>query len=302
MALSKLSLNQSSSTNKSNQSSTSNKVAKKVTVFHRTEFERTIFNDTALSLLSSRIKGDYEYDVDMDIVPNLILDYMSTPHAQELLACSLINLTSLPKKELPEEFKAPLWEEKGICIISSLSLGCHFFSTLTHDYQITFAYIMSQFITDELWNKLISDAVIIPEFIKKEDVKKHLSGTYYLPEWIDLGAEESTSIYFHVLPHKVEAAFNAVKNSTLPQEIIDDLTAGGTFIKVLTRAGFGVGRTSGKDTVLEGFIFKEVLGKYNEDFLKTIAPFVTANSYIEINDTYKWYFDGATCKKTDFDS
>ena len=180
MALSKLSLNQSSSTNKSNQSSTSNKVAKKVTVFHRTEFERTIFNDTALSLLSSRIKGDYEYDVDMDIVPNLILDYMSTPHAQELLACSLINLTSLPKKELPEEFKAPLWEEKGSRIISSLSLGCHFFSTLTHDYQITFAYIMSQFITDELWNKLISDAVIIPEFIKKEDVKKHLSGTYYL--------------------------------------------------------------------------------------------------------------------------
>ena len=123
-----------------------------------------------------------------------------------------------------------------------------------------------------------------------------------IPEWIDLNADESTSIYFLVFPDKVEAAFNAVKNSTLPQEIIDDLTAGGTFIKVLTRAGFGVGRTSGKDTVLEGFIFKEVLGKYNEDFLKTIAPFVTANSYIEINDTYKWYFDGATCKKTDFDS
>lgn len=118
-----------------------------------------------------------------------------------------------------------------------------------------------------------------------------------IPEWIDLGAEESTSIYFHVLPDKVEAAFNAVKNSTLPQEIIDDLTAGGTFIKVLTRAGFGVGRTSGKDTVLEGFIFKEVLGKYNEDFLKTIAPFVTANSYIEINEEYRWKFDGFTCRK-----
>lgn len=171
MALSKLSLNQSS---------TSNKAAKKVTVFHRTEFERTIFDDTTLSLLSSRIKGDYEYDVDMDVVPNIILEYLSTPHAQELLEYSLINLTSLPKKELPEEFKAPLWEEKGSRIISSLSLGCHFFSTLTHDYRITFAYIMSQFITDELWDKLISDTVIIPEFIKKEDVKKHLSGTHYL--------------------------------------------------------------------------------------------------------------------------
>lgn len=39
---------------------------------------------------------------------------------------------------------------------------------------------MSQFITDELWDKLISDAVTIPKIIKKEDVKKHVSGTYYL--------------------------------------------------------------------------------------------------------------------------
>ena len=116
----------------------------------------------------------------MDVVPNIILDYLSTTHAQELLEYSLINLTSLPKKELPEEFKAPLWEGKGSHILSSLSLGCHFFSTLTHNYQITFAYIMSQFITDELWDRLISDAVLIPEIIKKEDVKKHLSGTYYL--------------------------------------------------------------------------------------------------------------------------
>ena len=91
-----------------------------------------------------------------------------------------------------------------------------------------------------------------------------------MPQWIDLNANKSTSIYFLVSPDKVEAAFNAVKNSALPQEIIDDLTAGGTFIKVLTRAGFGVGHTSGECATLQGFVFKEVLGEYNEDFLKPL--------------------------------
>lgn len=45
-----------------------------------------------------------------------------------------------------------------------------------------------------------------------------------VPEWIDLNANESTSIHFLVFPDKVETAFSAVKNSTLPQEVIDDLT------------------------------------------------------------------------------
>lgn len=122
-----------------------------------------------------------------------------------------------------------------------------------------------------------------------------------IPQWINLNADESTSIYFLVFPDKVEAAFKAVKNSTLPQEVIADLTAGGTFKKVLTRAGFGIGQTSGENTVLQGFIFKEVLGEYNEDFLKIIAPFVMSGSYIELRDMfgnlYRWKFDGSTCKK-----
>lgn len=104
----------------------------------------------------------------MDVVPKLLLAYISTPHAQELLDYSFRNLVSLKNKELSEEFKTPRWEEKGSRIISSLSLGCHFFSNLTHDYYITFAYIISQFITDELWDKLISEAVTIPENIKKK--------------------------------------------------------------------------------------------------------------------------------------
>jgi len=122
-----------------------------------------------------------------------------------------------------------------------------------------------------------------------------------IPQWADLNANESTSIYFIVFPDKAEAAFNAVKNSTLPQEVINDLTAGGTFIKALTRAGFGVGHTSGEYATLQCFVFKEVLGEYNEDVLKTIAPFVSPNSYIEIEAKYglpyRWKFDGATCKK-----
>lgn len=165
---------------KSCKTNISNKAVKKVTVFYRTEFENTIFDDTTLSVMTKQIKGDYEYDVDMNVVPNIILDYMSTPHAQELLEYSLVNLTSIAKKDLPEEFKTPHWKERGSRIISSLSLGCHFFSNLTHGYYITFAYIMSQFITDELWDRLISDAVLIPAIIKKEDVKKHVSVTHYL--------------------------------------------------------------------------------------------------------------------------
>ena len=43
-----------------------------------------------------------------------------------------------------------------------------------------------------------------------------------------------------VFPDKAEAAFNAIKESTLPQEVIEDLTAEVTFNKVLTRAGLGV--------------------------------------------------------------
>lgn len=104
-----------------------------------------------------------------------------------------------------------------------------------------------------------------------------------------------------VFPDKAEAAFNAIKESTLQQEVIEDLTAEGTFNKVLTRAGFGIGRTSEEGATLQGFVFKEILGEYNEDFLNIIAPYVSPNSYIEIEAKYglpyRWKFDGATCKK-----
>ena len=83
--------------------------------------------------------------------------------------------------------------------------------------------------------------------------------TSNIPDWIDLNAEESTNIFFLVSSEHQLNAFNAVKNSTLPQEVITFLTEEGTFEKVLTKAGFGIGSTSGENMTLEGFAFKEVL-------------------------------------------
>ncbi len=87
----------------------------------------------------------------------------------------------------------------------------------------------------------------------------------------------------------------------MPQEVIDDLTAGGTFIDVLARAGFGVGHTLKEYPTLQCLAFKEILEEYNEDFLKIIAPFVSAGSYIELRDMegdkYRWVFNDFTCKR-----
>lgn len=123
-----------------------------------------------------------------------------------------------------------------------------------------------------------------------------------LPQWVNLSADESISIHLCVYTDAIEAAFNAVKESTLPQEIIDDLTEEGTFIGVLTKAGFGVGRTTDDDNApLEAFVFKEVLGTYTEKFLNIIAPYVSSISFIEMEDEdgllYKWEFNGSTCSK-----
>ncbi len=122
------------------------------------------------------------------------------------------------------------------------------------------------------------------------------------PQWISLCPEESIHVEFLVFTENSEAAFKAVKNSTLPQDVIDYLTEDGTFEGVLTRGGFSVySNPYFEDTEIEGLSFKEVLGEYNEDFLKIIAPFVPADSYIEIetkdNLLYRWKFDGSTCKK-----
>jgi len=57
-------------------------------------------------------------------------------------------------------------------------------------------------------------------------------------QWLSLNPEESIYVKLTVSTDKSEAAFNAVKNSTLPQNVIDYLTEDGTFEGVLTRGGF----------------------------------------------------------------
>lgn len=118
----------------------------------------------------------------MDAIRNLLLDYTSTPHAQEILENSLINLMSLKEKELPEEFKSPCWEEKGRETISNLIRGYQFFSKMTPDYCISFPHIMSQFVSEELHNKFISDAIVHTNHIKKSKLKcSILCHRTYLP-------------------------------------------------------------------------------------------------------------------------
>lgn len=122
------------------------------------------------------------------------------------------------------------------------------------------------------------------------------------PQWISLNPEESIYVELLVFTDKSEAGFEAVVNSTLPQDVIDYLTEDGTFEGVLTRGGFSTySNPYFEDTEIECLAFKEVLGEYNEDFLKTIAPFVPPDSYIEIETKddllYRWKFDGSTCKK-----
>ena len=100
------------------------------------------------------------------------------------------------------------------------------------------------------------------------------------PQWISLCPEESIHVEFLVFTENSKEAFKAVKNSTLPQDVIDYLTEDGTFEGVLTRGGFSIySNPYFEDTEIEGLSFKEVLGEYNEDFLKIIAPFVPPDFY-----------------------
>ncbi|MEY8322010.1 hypothetical protein AAK894_13225 [Lachnospiraceae bacterium 46-61] len=119
-----------------------------------------------------------------------------------------------------------------------------------------------------------------------------------LPQWFDLSVDESISIHLRVYSDAIEAAFNTVKKSTLPQEIIDDLTEEGAFIGVLTKAGFGVGHITDDNNAP---LVKEVLDTYTEKFLNIIAPYVSSISFIEMEDEYgllyKWEFNGSACSK-----
>jgi len=117
------------SLNQSNQSNTSNKAAtaKKVNVFHRPDLSELVLKADAV--FSGAIRNPFRLvdDIDMDVIGNLLLDYISTPHAQEILEKSLNNLMSLKEKELPEEFKSPQWVVPGVTIFDKLLSEIHFY-------------------------------------------------------------------------------------------------------------------------------------------------------------------------------
>ena len=139
---------------------------------------------------------------------------------------------------------------------------------------------------------------------KKDDNKNNISNK--IPDWIDLDANESIEIHLLIDSDYEFDILYAVRESKLPCEVIDFLTGDKNPIKMLTKAGFGIGRTSGVDNaILEAFVFKEVLGVHTKNFLNIIAPYVYPDSYIKFMTEdglyYKWQFYDSICYKVDLD-
>ena len=123
-----------------------------------------------------------------------------------------------------------------------------------------------------------------------------------IPSWIDTNANESVDIHLLIDSDCAYEAMYAVKTSKLPHEVITYLTADNNPVKMFTKAGFGIGRTSGVDNaILEAFAFIEVLGVYTKNFLNIIAPYVYPNSYIRFMTDdglyYDWKFYDSICYK-----
>lgn len=145
-----------------------------------------------------------------------------------------------------------------------------------------------------------------------------------VPDFIDLNAKVADCIDFSIYEKFIPDALRTIKKSaSLPQEVIDYLTADGTFEGVLSKAGFGIegfidddpdsllpalGRlrfsSEKSGRLLKCSSCKEVLGKYTRNFMSIISSFVKADSYIEFfapytgnypqgqGISYRWRFDG----------
>jgi len=80
-----------------------------------------------------------------------------------------------------------------------------------------------------------------------------------MPFFIDPCAKEATAIHFLILSEHQLEAFNAVKNSVLPEDLIKYLTEDDSFIKTLSKAGFCFESILGEDTTLEACAFMKIL-------------------------------------------
>ena len=126
-----------------------------------------------------------------------------------------------------------------------------------------------------------------------------------LPSWVYPDALSAKDFKFKIYKENVDAVYEAVKTSSLPQDIIEYLTKDGTFSGMLLRSGFAM-HTENLDLkgYADAFFFCECLGEYTKDFLHIIAPFVEADSYLLVEgfendgsgfESHKWVFDGNTC-------
>ena len=120
----------------------------------------------------------YEYSINMDALNTLLLEHLLALPTQKLLTYAFDNLISLEEKELPEEFNEYNWEDGSRAIWDQM-YGYPFVSKSNPDYYIIFGNTMTHFITDEFWNKLISDALINLKNIKREDIKYRCTNALY---------------------------------------------------------------------------------------------------------------------------
>lgn len=145
------------------------------------------------------------------------------------------------------------------------------------------------------------------------------------PDWLNKDADYAINMNFQIASENFVKVFEAVKNSTLPQKVIQYLTQDEDVASMLIAAGFGFrvfpapSNTSisyrehlkindpprsledlGKLSPLYPTEFRPILGKYYTfEFFNIIAPFVADSSYVEcmssFNDWYRWVFKDSKC-------
>lgn len=157
---------------------------------------------------------------------------------------------------------------------------------------------------------------------RKPDTQHKQSKT--ISDWLVEDAKYACSISFQLLSENFIHAFEAVKNSTLPQKVIQYLTQDENAASMLIAAGFEFRNVSipkylisyrehlkthkPKSTLdylatlqhLNPYKFRPILGKYYTfEFFNIIAPFVADSSYVEcmssFSDWYRWVFKDSKC-------
>lgn len=143
----------------------------------------------------------------------------------------------------------------------------------------------------------------------KQDSNNETSTSNKTPYWIDPKPLSTQKLSFRMYKENLDEAFEAVKKSSLPQEVIEYLTQNNHLVPfegVLLKAGFF---TAPMDFELKRYAdalgYVEYLGfEYVGKFFDTIAPFVKEGSYILVEgvlsdgyfESHKWVFDGNTCE------